>query len=88
MTWRPLSIVPVWVGVVAAIVLVGLLVPASDRLAWLGVVLGAATLVTFALQLALQEKDGLVTRVMLSVGGSVILLAVATAVFAIMAGIG
>ncbi|WP_157157071.1 MULTISPECIES: hypothetical protein [unclassified Diaminobutyricimonas] len=88
MTWRPLSIIPVWVGVVAAIILVGFLVPAADRLAWLGVVLGAATLITFALQLALQEKDGLVTRVMLSVGGSVILLAVATAVFAVMAGIG
>jgi hypothetical protein len=88
MTWRPLSIVPVWAGVVAGIVLVGFLVPAPERLAWLGVVLGGATLVTFALQLALQEKDGLVTRVMLSVGGSVFLLAVATAVFAILSGIG
>lgn len=88
MTWRPLSIVPVWVGVLAAAIAVALLAPGVDRLAWLGVVLGAATLVTFALQLGLQEKDGLVTRVMLSLGGSVIILAVATAVFTMIAGIG
>jgi hypothetical protein len=88
MTWRPISIVPVWVGVVIAAVAVLIIAPPSSYLSWLAVIFGCALLVTFALQLVLQEKEGLVGRIMLSIAGSVILLAVATAVALPIAGIG
>lgn len=88
MTWRPISIVPVWVGVVIAAVAVLIATPPNAYLSWLSVILGSAILVTFALQLVLQEKEGLVGRIMLSIAGSVILLAVATAVAVLVTGIG
>ncbi|WP_166877468.1 hypothetical protein [Salinibacterium sp. ZJ450] len=88
MTWRPISIVPVWVGVVFAAVAVLIVAPPSSYLSWLAVIFGTSLLVTFALQLVLQEKEGLVGRIVLSIAGSVILLAVATAVALPIAGIG
>ncbi|WP_167043058.1 hypothetical protein [Salinibacterium sp. ZJ454] len=88
MTWRPISIVPVWTGVVIAAVAVLIVAPPSSYLSWLAIIFGTSLLVTFALQLVLQEKEGLVGRIMLSIAGSVILLAVATAVALPIAGIG
>jgi hypothetical protein len=78
----PRSVVPVWVLVAAAAVFVGLLSPRGDAIGWLPIVLFGGVIVTFVIQLALDQKVGLVNRVMLSLGGAVLVLAVATAVFA------
>jgi hypothetical protein len=79
-TSRPASIVPIWVLVIVGVVLVGLLAPAAGYFRWLTIVLAGATILTFIVQLALPTKKGLVLRMMASVGGSVVLVAIATAI--------
>jgi hypothetical protein len=87
MAWQLRSVVPVWLIALAGAIVVGVLTP-TDRgtgtaLTWLPIVLAGCVLITFAIQLALQRKDGLVTRLMASLGGALIILAVATAVLAL-----
>lgn len=74
------TVVPVWVLVAIGALLIGLFAPPAEYLTWLPIALGAGVLVTFSIQLAIVRKDGLVTRVMVSIGGSVLILAAATAV--------
>ncbi len=81
----PRSVIPAWLLVVVGALLVGFLSPRADAIGWLPVVLFGGVIVTFAIQIGVDEKVGLVNRVMVSLGGSVIILAVATAVFAIIA---
>jgi hypothetical protein len=50
---------------------------------WLSIVLVVSVLLTFIIQLALPTKEGLVMRTAASIGGAVIVLAVATAVLAL-----
>jgi hypothetical protein len=76
---------PVWVLVVVGAILVGLLAVPSDYLTWLPIVLGAAVLLTFSIQLAIVRREGLVTRVMISMGGSVVILVLATALLGVVA---
>jgi hypothetical protein len=78
---------PVWVLVVVGAVLVGLLAVPAEYLTWLPMVLGVAVLVTFSIQLAIMRRDGLVTRVMMSIGGSVVILMLATAVLGVLAAV-
>lgn len=82
MAWQLRSVIPVWVLALAGAI-VGAALAASSFLTWLPIVLASCVLVTFAIQLALQRKDGLVTRMMASLGGALIILAVATAALAI-----
>jgi hypothetical protein len=79
-TLRFSSILPVWILVVIGIILLALISPHTSYFQWLTIDLAAATLVTFAIQLALPSKEGLVTRMILSLGGSVLLIAVASVV--------
>jgi hypothetical protein len=74
------TVLPVWALVLLGAILVGVFAPPDEYLTWLPVVLGAGVLVTFSIQLALLRKEGLVTRLMVSLGGSVVILAVATAI--------
>jgi len=70
---------PVWLAAVLGAVLVGVF--AGDAfLTWIPVVAAGTVLVTFVIQLALQRKEGLVNRMIASIGGSVAILAVATIV--------
>ena len=80
MTWQLASIVPVWVIALIAAVFVGLYSPGDEFLTWLPIVLAAAVILTFAVQLAIRKKEGFVLRVMASVTGAVVVLGVATAV--------
>ena len=80
MTSRISSIIPVWVLVALGILLVGLLAPHLRYFGWLAIVLGAAVILTFVVQLALAQKEGLVLRMMVSIGGSVALVAIGTIV--------
>lgn len=84
MSWQWLSIITVWVIVIAGVVIVGVLSPPDDYYTWLPIVLAGAIIVTFCIQLAIQRKEGFVARVMASLGVSVIILAIATGIFALL----
>ncbi len=79
MTYRLVSIVPIWVLAIVGAVLVGTLARPSGMYGWLGIVLGITVLLTFIVQLALPT-NGLVMRMAASIGGAVIILAVATGI--------
>ena len=81
----PLSAIPVWVVVAVGAVLVLLLASGDQRLAWLPIVLVVGVLGTFVIQLGLDQKVGLVNRVIISLSGSVLILGVATAVVPLLA---
>ena len=74
------TVLPVWALVLLGAILIAVFAPADEYLTWLPIALGVGVLVTFSIQLALLRKEGLVTRVMVSLGGSVVILAVATAI--------
>lgn len=70
---------PVWLATLLGAVLVAVF--AGDRFfTWVPVVAAVSLLLTFVIQLSLQRKEGLVNRMIASVGGSVAILAVATIV--------
>jgi hypothetical protein len=70
---------PVWLVALAGGVAVGVL--AGDHfLTWIPVVAAGAVLLTFVIQLSLQRKEGLVNRIIASVGGVLVILAVTTVV--------
>lgn len=86
MTIRLASIIPVWLVSLIGSVLIGLLSPADEYFSWLSIVLAFATILTFCIQLIVRSKDGLVERMMASLGGSVLILGAATGVLAIVSG--
>lgn len=74
---------PVWLATLAAAILVG--ITAGDAfLTWLPVVLAGTLLLTFAIQLILSRKEELVTRMIFSIGGSLVILVIATVVLALL----
>ena len=76
------SILPMWLLVVIGAILVGVLAPRDEYFTWLSIVLAVATILTFVVQLSLPLKHGLVLRTMVTTGGSVLILAIATAILA------
>jgi len=83
MSWQVLSVVPVWVLSLAGALVVAFVSPRQDYLEWIAVVLAAAVIATFAIQLAMQRSEGFVVRAMASVGISALMLAAASAVVAL-----
>jgi hypothetical protein len=83
MTWSLRSVIPVWVVALAGAVAVGVFA-ASASLTWLPIVLAGSVLVTMAIQLALQRKEGLVTRMMASLGGALVICALASGILALL----
>lgn len=83
MTARAFSVPPVWLLALAGAIVVG--VVAGDAfLTWLPVVAAVCVLVTFGLQLALKIKEGLVLRILASIGGVLAILLVATIVLSLL----
>ena len=80
---KPATIVPVWLFALVAGVVIALTATGDDHWTWLSLALGGSILLTFVLQLAASENDGLVSRTMLALCGSLVLLAAATAVVAL-----
>lgn len=76
------SVVPVWILSILAIVAVGVFVSPEMYLVFFPVVLGLALVVTFGIQLLVPVRKGFVNRVSASLGGAVVILAVATVVLA------
>lgn len=73
-----------WLLTVVAAVLVGVISPAEERLTWLAIALAAAIIGTFAIQLATGQIEGYVGRAIASICGAIVILAVATVVFALL----
>ncbi|MFM9877678.1 MAG: hypothetical protein ACKVOG_07500 [Rhodoglobus sp.] len=84
MTWQIWSVVPVWLAAVAAAVVIGVTSTPETHVTWLAVALAAAVIVTFFIQLAIQRKEGFVVRAMASITGAVVVLALASGVFALL----
>jgi hypothetical protein len=80
---KPLTIVPVWLFALVAGVVIALTTTGDDHYTWLSLALGGSILLSFVLQLAASEKDGLVSRTMLALCGSLVLLAATTGVIAL-----
>lgn len=74
------TVTPVWFLVALASAFILFLAPLGEHLLWLSVALAASTILTFCIQLGLDRKEGLVNRVMASLGGSLVVLAVATGI--------
>jgi hypothetical protein len=73
----------VWVAALAGAFLVGAF--AGERfLTWIPVVAAAVLLLTFVIQLSLQRKEGLVNRIIASVGGMLVILGAATVVLVLL----
>ena len=73
-----------WILALVGSLLVGILSPADEYFTWVSVVFAVATISAFGIQLFVPVQEGLVTRLMASIGGAVIILALATAVLAIL----
>ena len=68
-----------WLAALAGAVLVGVF--AGERfLTWIPVVAAAVLLLTFVIQISLQRKEGLVDRIVASVGGTLVILGATTVV--------
>jgi len=76
------TILPVWLTTLAAAIVVGI-AAGSAFLTWLPLVLAGVVLLTFAIQLVLSRKEELVTRMIFSLGGALVILVVATVVLAV-----
>lgn len=76
------TILPVWLATLIAAIVVGALSGAA-YLTWIPVVLAGATLLTFVIQLALQRKEGTVTRMIVSIGGALVILLGASVILAL-----
>jgi hypothetical protein len=83
MTWQFFSVLPVWLLAIAGAIVVALLLPRDQYLTWVGIVLAGAVILTFAIQLAIQRKEGFVVRTMASIGAAVT-LAIASGVLALL----
>lgn len=79
--WQ-LTVIPVWLLTAVGALLVGFFSPAPQYLTWLPMVLAGAIFLTFCVQLAAVQKEGLVNRMTASLVGSVVVLAAATAILA------
>ena len=83
MSWRSRSVPPVWLAALVGAVLVVLF--AGDAfLTWIPVVAAVSILLTFVVQLSLQRKEGLVNRIIASLGGVLVILAVTTVVLVLL----
>ncbi|MDQ2698395.1 MAG: hypothetical protein M3Y46_06345 [Actinomycetota bacterium] len=81
--WQGVSPYVVWAGAVVVAIVIGLTVR-EHYLTWVPIAFAGAVIVTFVLQLGIQRKEGFVQRVMLSVAGALVVLALATGVFALL----
>jgi hypothetical protein len=73
----------IWLVAVVSMVLTGVLVAPENRLVWTSLALAGCTILTLAAQLSTGQKEGYVARVTQSLVGTVIVLAVATGIFAV-----
>jgi hypothetical protein len=73
----------IWLVAAVCMVLTGLLVAPENRLVWTSLSLAGCTILTLGAQLSTGQKEGYVSRVTRSLVGAVVVLAVATGIFAL-----
>jgi hypothetical protein len=78
MAWQIGTVVPVWVVALAGAVAVALVAPGRGAV-WLPIVMAVCVLVTIAIQLGVQRKEGFVSRLIASFAGALVITGVATA---------
>ncbi len=78
MTRTVATALPVWIAVVAALVIIAVVVPVNGWWALLPAIAAGAVLLTFVIQVSLQTKEGLVSRMLVTVTGVVVLLLIAS----------
>lgn len=79
------TILPVWLATLVLAILVGV-VAGPGYLTWMPLVLAFIVLLTFMIQLILSRKEQLVTRMIFSIGGALVILVVATGVLWVLHG--
>jgi hypothetical protein len=79
-TLKLASAVPIWVLVAVAALVIALATPGREYFTWIPITLAASIILTFAVQLSLRRKEGLVSRLTLSAVGSLVILGIATVV--------
>ena len=77
MTLKLASIVPVWILVLAATVIVAIATPGFEFFTWLPIVLAASIVLTFCVQLGIRRKEGFNGRIILSASGALVIVTVA-----------
>lgn len=77
-------LIAVWLFGAAMSVLVIFLTPEDARIEWFVMVIGASTLLTFALQLGTALRTGFITRIAMSVAGVVLIVGLAFGVNALL----
>ena len=82
MTLYRWSVLPIWLLALVLAVLVAFFAGPAF-LTWSPVALGVLVLVTFALQLALQQKEGFVIRLAASLSGAALIITIAGVLLAI-----
>ena len=81
---NPLSgVFVVWGTALVAAIVIGIFVPEEWRVQWLLVGFGGAILLSFAVQLWYGHTQGFILRVAASVTGSLLLLSMVSAAFAL-----
>lgn len=83
MSARSRSVPPIWLVALVGTILVGVFA-GEAFLTWIPVVAAFAVLLTFVVQLSLQRKEGLVNRIIASVGGVLVILGIATVVLVVL----
>ncbi len=83
MTWQILSVLRVWVASAIAAVIIATVGAPDKYVTWLAIALAGAVIVTFVVQVAIHRKEGFLLRLIASIGGSIIVLAVATGILAL-----
>lgn len=70
------SVASVWIAAALAGTVVGFVVPADSRIAWLGVALGLCVVLAFGVQLSVGRSQAFIERVAVSVLGAAVVLGV------------
>ncbi|MBH0098382.1 hypothetical protein I6E68_04405 [Salinibacterium sp. NSLL150] len=83
MTWQKWSVVPVWALSLIGAVIIGVFEAPELRVTWLAIVLAACVILTFVIQLIIHRKEGFVARATASMVGALVIVAAATAIFAL-----
>jgi len=83
MTWLKWSVVPVWLLSLTGAIIIGALAAPDMHITWLAITLAGAVMLTFVIQIAIQRKERFVARATASIVGALAVVAVATAIFAL-----
>ena len=82
------TVIPIWGFAVVVAVAIGVFVPIGEAIRWMPIAMAVAVLLTFVVQIVFVQQHGLVDRVMLSIGGAILILAVATGILGIVGSAG